>query len=85
MHRRGVGQLRRIEKVPLNDARQPVHRTLADLAGLALRLELLAATSCRNWGRRCCSIGPARLIKTDISSSFSCNGIVDSSGVKGRQ
>jgi hypothetical protein len=33
-------ELRRVEKAPLNRARHPMHRALADLAGLSLHLEL---------------------------------------------
>jgi hypothetical protein len=36
----GLADLRRVEKAPLNRARHPMHRALADLAGLSLGFEL---------------------------------------------
>jgi hypothetical protein len=48
--------------VTLNHTRQPMQRTLADLAGLSLRLDLLSDLL-QNWGRR--RVTPATIADHD--------------------
>jgi hypothetical protein len=60
-----------------------MHRALADLAGLSLHLEL-GGDLLQKLGPPLLIDRPARLIKTLISSSFSCSGMFGRLRARGR-